>query len=146
MERYSHTQVGWVVLIALAGSIILMLCLFTVGAAHPVGISVLVVFGAAMVLFGTLTVVGDHRRLQIRFGPGLIRKSFLFTEIESCEEVRNPWYCGWGIRCIEHGWLFNVSGLHAVEIRMRNGKRYRIGTDDPGGLKQFIERRISGNR
>jgi hypothetical protein len=53
--------------------------------------------------------------------------------------VKNPWYYGWGIRLIPGGWLYNVSGFWAVELQMKNGKRYRIGTDDAEGLAKSLE-------
>jgi hypothetical protein len=34
--------------------------------------------------------------------------------------------------------IFNVSGLDAVEIKMKNGKIYRIGTDEPKQLERAI--------
>jgi hypothetical protein len=37
------------------------------------------------------------------------------------------------------GWLYNVFGSFAVEIRLKNGKKYRIGTDDPQGLNNAIQ-------
>ena len=37
-----------------------------------------------------------------------------------------------------NGWLFNVSGLQAVEIFLRSGKKYRIGTDEPERLVEAI--------
>jgi len=58
--------------------------------------------------------------------------------------VKNPWYYGWGIRFTPHGWLYNVSGLHAVEIELKNGKKYRIGTDVPENLEKAIREFISG--
>ena len=36
------------------------------------------------------------------------------------------------------GWLFKVSGLHAVEINLRSGTKYRIGTDEPKRLTAAI--------
>ena len=39
-------------------------------------------------------------------------------------------------------WIFNVSGFGAVEIRMKNGKIYRIGTDEPKALESAINREI----
>ena len=104
---------------------------------------VLIILGVCLVLFATLTVVIDEDVLEIRFGPGVIRKKFPLKDIESCRVVKNPWYYGWGIRLTPHGWLYNVSGFHAVEIKMKTGKKYRIGTDVPNDLektiKQFIE-------
>ena len=46
--------------------------------------------------------------------------------------MRNEWYYGWGVRLTPYGWMFNVSGLDAVELTFESGKRFRIGTDRPG--------------
>jgi len=35
-------------------------------------------------------------------------------------------------------WIYNISGFDAVEIKMKNGKTYRIGTDEPQKLEQAI--------
>jgi hypothetical protein len=35
-------------------------------------------------------------------------------------------------------WIFNVWGFDAVEIKMKNGKIYRIGTDDAKKLEEII--------
>ena len=40
-------------------------------------------------------------------------------------------------------WIYNVSGFDAVEIIMRNGRIYRIGTDVPGELETAIKRTIN---
>jgi hypothetical protein len=57
--------------------------------------------------------------------------------------VRNRWWWGWGIRRIGRGqWLFNVSGLDAVELSMKNGKTYRIGTDEPQRLCEVVQSRL----
>jgi hypothetical protein len=76
--------------------------------------------------------------VSLRFGIGVIRKKFPVTGIETAGVVRNPWYYGWGIRKTPEGWLYNVSGLLAVELRMKSGEKYRIGTDDPLGLLNAI--------
>ena len=39
-------------------------------------------------------------------------------------------------------WIYNVAGLDAVEIKLRNGKTYRVGTDEPKKLEQAILRKI----
>ena len=56
--------------------------------------------------------------------------------------MQNTWYHGWGIHWVGSGWVYNVSGWEAVEIVMRNGRRHRIGTDDPNGLAQAIRQVI----
>jgi hypothetical protein len=61
----------------------------------------------------------------------------------SCRIVTNPWYSGWGIRITPSGWLFNVSGFRAVEIQMKNGEAYRIGSDEPEKLETFLRQRLA---
>jgi len=99
---------------------------------------VIVVFVLAS--FTSLQVTVDERYLHIKFGYGIYRKKFSLHDITSAKTVKNHWYYGWGIR----GWLwpkmciYNVSGFDAVEIQLKNGKIYRIGTDEPRKLEQAI--------
>lgn len=41
-------------------------------------------------------------------------------------------------RMTPHGWFYNVSGLSAVEIKLKTGIKYRIGTDVPQELEEAI--------
>ena len=91
-----------------------------------------------LALFANLTVTVSSGRLFVRFGVGLIRKSFRIGDIVGVDSVRNRWYYGWGVRYTPHGWLFTVSGLDAVEIALENGRKYRIGTDEPQTLLAAI--------
>ena len=90
------------------------------------------------ILLDSLTVRISNNFIEIRFGIGIIRKQFAIAKIQSATIVRNKWYYGWGIRLTPHGWLYNVAGLDAVEIRLNNGKQYRIGTDEPKELHKAI--------
>jgi len=85
-------------------------------------------------LFATLTVRVDGEAISWRFGIGLIRRRIDLAEVRAFAEVQNPWYWGWGIRYYRGGKLYNVSGLSAVELALRNGERVRVGTDEPGEL------------
>ena len=94
--------------------------------------------------FATLRVSIDEKYLRIKFGCGILgifRKKFLLGEIASAKAVKNHWYYGWGIRfwCWPKMWIYNVSGFDAVEIIMKNGKIYRIGTDAPLELEAAIK-------
>jgi hypothetical protein len=40
-------------------------------------------------------------------------------------------------------WIYNVSGFDAVEITLKNGNTYRIGTDEPKELEQAILQSIN---
>jgi hypothetical protein len=94
-------------------------------------------------LFGSLTIEVDGEELCHYFGPGFWKKTYLLSDIELVEQVRNSWIFGWGIRLAPHGWLYNVSGLDAVQIQLRSGRKFRIGTDDPQGVISAISGNIS---
>jgi hypothetical protein len=53
--------------------------------------------------------------------------------------VRNHWWNGFGIRMTTGFRLYNVSGLDAVELRLRSNETRRIGTDDPQGLAAALQ-------
>jgi len=141
-NHYHHTQIGYLTIIALAIALLFSALLMAVAGIHWIAIVVLALLAICLVLFATLTVVIEGDILEIRFGPGVIQRKFLLQEIESCQVVKNPWYYGWGIRMIPHGWLYNVSGFSAVEIKMKTGKKYRIGTDVPNDLEKAIRQSI----
>lgn len=140
MKQYKHTQIGYVLIVAFIAAILLIIDLmFATADFNPVPIFVLGFMILCLALFATLTVEVDEQAIQIQFGIGLIRKRFLLKDVETSRPVKNPWYYGWGIHVIPHGWIFNVSGLEAVELQMKNGKKYRIGTDDAEGLADAVK-------
>jgi len=138
VERYRHTQIGWVTLTAMVAG------LAVVGAAllneeeKLVALVVFVLLLVAMVVYSSLTVTVTDEILEVRFGPGLIRRRYKLTDIKSSRIVRNHWYYGWGTRMTPHGWLYNVSGFDAVEVEFRTGKKIRVGTDEPQELGAAI--------
>jgi hypothetical protein len=65
-------------------------------------------------------------------GIGLIKKNYPISDIKSVQKVKNNLLYGWGIRVIPGGWLYNVSGFYAIELRFHSSdKVIRIGTDKP---------------
>ncbi len=90
-------------------------------------------------MFSSLTVAIE-KTLTCRFGVGLIRKTIPLSDVDHVRAVLNSWLVGWGIRWIPgRYWVWNVSGLRAVELIMKDGTRFRIGTDEPEALVQAIE-------
>ena len=143
IKRYEHTQVGYLIIVAMAAAMVLIGIILANAGINWIAIGVLVVMAVALVLFLSLTVVIWEKELEVRFGPGLIRKRFKLNEIQSCHAVKIPWYHGWGIRLTSNGMLFRVSGFQAVEINLRTGKRYLIGTDVPQELEEAIRQAIN---
>ena len=135
---YKHTQTGRVILVSMGicALIGVGICLATRN--PPIAWVVVVILALSAVLFGTLTVQVDETKLKWSFGPGLVRKSVDIANIAQAEPVRNSWMYGWGIHLTRHGWLYNVSGWDAVQIRMKNGKQFRLGTDEPEALVAAI--------
>ncbi len=143
-KHYQHTQIGYLSIIIFVSALLFITYLMVIYGFNWVALAVMIILSVCLALFATLTVVIEGEVLEIRFGPGIIRKKFPLKDIKSCKTVKNPWYYGWGIHLTPHGWLYNVSGFYAVEIRMVNKKKYRIGTNVPNELeraiRQFIEK------
>jgi len=142
-KQYEHTQVGYLIIVAMVTTMVLISIILATSGLNWIAIGVLVIIAIALVLFSSLTVVICEEELEVRFGPGLVRKRIKLDEIESCKVVKNRWFYGWGIRLTPHGVLYNVSGFHAVEIKLRTGKQFRIGTDVPQDLEAAIQKSLS---
>jgi hypothetical protein len=144
-KRYEHTQVGYVIIVSLVAAMVLISIILANEGFNWIAIAVLIVLAVALLLFPSLTVVISEEELEARFGPGLIRKRFKLNDIESCQAVKSPWYYGWGIRVTPRGMLFRVSGFHTVEIKLRTGKGFLIGTDVPQELEEAIRHAIDSS-
>ena len=143
--RYRHTQSGWI-MVGTCGAILLLFACLPLPSRAPHQLLLLattLLVAVVVMLFGALTVEVDDTTIRLRFGVGLIRKTFSLADVASCRPVRNPGWWGWGIRLIPGGWLYNVSGLDAVELVLKNGKTFRIGTDEPQVLKDFIQVKLN---
>ena len=135
---YKHVQFGTLTVSLLVADIVLLVLLGFIVEWHIVTIGVLLTLLVCLALFYSFTVEISNDHLRIHFGIGIVRKRFEVKNIEKAYPVRNRWYYGWGIRLLPYGWLYNVSGLDAIEIVMSSGKRYRIGTDQPNELAQAV--------
>ena len=149
MTSYKHTQIGYLMLVVMLAVLVLFTWVQITARAEPpsvdsgtnfavTAIMALILFVLAS--FASLTVMLDERYLKIKFGYGIFRKSLLLNEVTLAKSVKNHWYYGWGIRMWfwPYMWIYNISGFDAVEITLRNGKIYRIGTDEPEKLEQVI--------
>lgn len=94
--------------------------------------------------FSSLTVSVGEQSVKIRFGWGIFRKTFLLAQVATVKQVRNPWYYSWGIHywLWPKMWIFNIAGSGAVELTMKNGKLYRIGTNEPEKLEAAIKQGV----
>ena len=135
---YRRTQIGWVIIASIDLAITLIIVLMVLSEFSWPQVIVAFILGLAAFLFASLTVEVDEEFLTVRFGPGLIRKTIPLRYIVSYQPVRNHWYHGWGIRKVPGGWMYNVSGLDALEFRLQDGSVFCVGTGDPQGLFKAI--------
>ena len=139
--RYKHTQIGYLMIWVTIAITIYFGILFLLTPLNLPAILIMFLVILIILSFSTLKVTIDKEYVRIKFGYGIFWKKFALKDISSVKSVRNHWYYGWGIRI----WfwprmiIFNNSGFYAVEIIMKNGKRYRIGTDEPSKLERAIK-------
>ena len=135
---YRHTQ---------RGTLITFLCLVLAAVDAAIAwrtgqwspVAVLIILVAVAVIFSSLTVEVNGNELRCNFGPGFWTYRLSLNEIETVTVVRNHWWNGFGIRTRPGFRLYNVSGLDAVELRLRSSDIRRIGTDDPQGLADALK-------
>ncbi|MFZ5391885.1 MAG: hypothetical protein ACOZAR_01690 [Patescibacteria group bacterium] len=151
--NYKHTQISYLMIAVTLAVLVFFAWVYVTAAAEPPspdsGTNLLVTSIMALILlilssFVSLQVIVDEKYLRLKFGYGIYRKKFLLDNIVSVKTVKNHWYYGWGIRVWfwPKIWIYNVSGFDAVEIKLKNGEIYRIGTDEPNKLEQAILRLI----
>ena len=155
MHHYENTQPGafirvmtgsWVFFFGVLA--VVMLVLGQKEAAIGLGVVTVmaaVILGIVYALFHSLTVRVSRSDIALSFGVGLIRKQFPIGDISSASIVQNRWYNGFGIRKIRGGWLYNVSGFDAIEIQLKNERKYRIGTNQPKELLAAVESALASS-
>lgn len=142
MPIYEHTQASflWLGGFALASLITAAMALTS---GHWAAWLAFLMVSLILVLMPTLKVSIRGDALVCQFGPGVIRRTIPMAQIAAVEQVTSRWYYGWGIRLTPHGWMWNISGLGAVELRLADGSRFRIGSDQPDALADAIRSRLS---
>jgi len=103
------------------------------------GLVMLAVLGPLAVVFHALSIEVGVDHVRCAFGPGWIHRTIPVERIRGVRAVRTGPMQGWGIRLIRGGWLWNVSGCDAVELRLEGGRVFRMGTDRPAEVVEAIE-------
>jgi len=144
MQRYRNTEIGYVMmaLVAIALVICIGLPLAISGRWGPELYVGPIIVSFVLFLFPTLTTEVDETRVRCAFGLGLIRREVALRDIAEAAIVRTHWFYGWGIRLIPGGWLWRVSSLDGIELKLRSGKLLQIGTNDAAGLADAIRSRL----
>lgn len=143
--QYEHTQLGTVILATCA--IIAVFGGAIAWRAQPAAaIPMLVILASVAVIFNSLTVEIEGRELRWYFGLRLWTYRLALDDIQSVSIVQNQWWNGFGIRSAPGFTLYNVSGLDAVELKLKSGEIRRIGTDDPKEFAAALNAAIRKNK
>ncbi len=143
--EYRHSQPGWVLIVTsviLAGAGVAVKIL----AKGPPEIIAywLALIGVVIFVFGyRMAVEVKDAFLTFCFGAGIFRKKIAIGDIAYCEPFKGV-VCGWGIHTTGDGWLYNVSGMKAVTIVLKSGKKMHIGTDEPHQLIEAVNSAVRG--
>lgn len=150
MMVYSHTQFGSSSLIGMGmGAIALVASgyfLRTVGptrnwprtrvvGAFVIATTLLVGTGLA---FSRMTIAVEDGTLSWGFMMGLWGRRVPLADITSVTAVQATADDGWGIHNTPGGTLYNVAGSSAVQVRLKDGSVFRLGTDQPNQLIHAI--------
>jgi len=144
METKKYTQFGTFTVAVLAP--ILLFFVFRLiklsGNQGPQTIVFLIVASTmliALLNFYKLTIFIDNNYFSFKLGIGLIGKSYKLSDIKSCTPVRNSAFLGIGIRMLGNGWLYNVTGLKAIELQFYSKDSIvRIGTNRPEEISEVV--------
>ena len=145
---FRERQISWLIIIIIA-IMLMVLGVFADQLEQEEPNAALIMYiTAALLTFVTLLFYQldtriDNNYIYLRFGLGLIKKKIDLSEVKSVTKVRNKWWYGWGIRLTPEGWLWNIRGLDAVELRFEGDKRkFRIGTQHPEQLADAIRKNL----
>lgn len=148
MIKYRKFQFGWVIVIMFIIIIVFMTFAYiNQWGNNPIDlyefIFFLTLFGGLLLVFYGMTVIVTDKHLKIKFGIGIYTKTIDLSTVKSVTIQKYPIYCGYGIRILPKGLLYNVSGKHAIEIKLKDKKNViQIGTNDWDNLKEAIEKNI----
>lgn len=145
--QYEHTQtspLSWILFAVSAG--------FFAGAwfVPETGLQITLAACGVLVLllafcFQTLTVRDEEDELTVAFGPiPLFRRRVIYAEVGRVEKSRTSLLDGWGIHFSPSGGItWNLWGFDCVDIYFQDGRKLRLGTDDPAGLEAFLKQRVN---
>ncbi len=142
---YRHKQMGVTILAALGlGAALCLVFGIALNAPHarPTLFLLAVVFSICAILFSSLTIELSEGSLSWQFGPGLLRKQVASGELTNAVVTETRLIHGWGVHLTRNGWLYNVSGFGAVQITLRSGKTFLLGSDEPEQLCSALQRAI----
>ncbi|MCZ4408420.1 hypothetical protein O3Q51_06345 [Cryomorphaceae bacterium 1068] len=113
---------------------------------NPMSDTGLIVFAVSMytfpVLFGILRLdtTIDSESISFHFVP-FLKKSFKWTNVESAKVLEYGTEGGWGIKhSSKYGTVYSTGGDYGMAVKMKDGRKFVIGTQKEEELKGFLEK------
>ncbi|MEM9607213.1 MAG: hypothetical protein AAGA99_07295 [Actinomycetota bacterium] len=145
---YSHRQTSrWPLAVLVVPAIVGLIATSIVVAINDAGAWLIIPFVVLLLVavvrapFATLETEVADGEVRARFRPLGPTTTIPTDAITSHEQIRLPWYAGYGgIEWLHfrRAWLWSSSGRDAIEVRHRDqrgrDKRTYVGTDDAVGL------------
>ncbi len=145
--EYRHTQIGWAMIVSLGGIVFFLgwSASRSSGFGSAVVLAVLGLLLVCLILFVSLTVIVDDEEVELRMGPGLIRRRVALSDVASVGRMKLPWWAvAYGIRMSLDGkrQLWRVSGSEAVDLTLSGERRLLVTSDEPDALAAVIRAAI----
>ena len=138
--QYRHSQPGYLMIIISVILFVVAVFMYAYGQQQPA--IFLGAIGIFIIVFGyKLTVEIKDGFFRFWFGPGIFWKNVPLEQIAYCGPFKGTIF-GWGIHVGPGGWLYNVSGMKAVTVVLKSGKKMHIGTDEPQRLVEAVNSAI----
>ncbi len=143
---YSHTQTAPLYLLLVGLGLIFWVVAWFV----PEAVVQWILLGSGALMLGLavcfrqLTVSDEGTYLRVAFGPvAMFRRKVIYSQITSATPGRSTLLDGWGIHWSPSGGVvWNLWGFDCVDVHLKQGRKVRIGTDDPTGLATFLQQRV----
>ena len=88
----------------------------------------------------------DKNGINMYFFP-FIKKSVDWQQIKNVKVINYGFVGGWGIRLwTKYGTVYNVKGDKGLEIVLKSGKKFLIGTQKETELSTIIEKMMVGTK
>jgi FtsH-binding integral membrane protein len=141
---YEHRQVGWLTIVFTFVMIAALSVAFGLSEKNADQrtafnfVVIAVAVGAA--LFSSLTIRVTEQYVAWWFGIPLIGRRVALAEIASITQTRTNIWEGWGVHLtFWHGWVWNIAGFNAIEIVLRSGTRFAVGTPQPQAVIDAVQ-------
>ena len=154
-EKQKFTQWWfWLILIGLGTvavcGVIKQLFLGEQFGSKPMSNSGIIIFALCVLVFIyfiryiTLITKINEDGIKMHFVP-FVKKSIKWNELESLKVV-NYGFVGYGVRLgSKYGTVYNINGNKGLAIKLKNGKKFVIGTQKETELKNRVEKMLVAN-